>query len=47
MAAVVCEVVGSDDAAAMNALGRELPRIVDAVVDGIRRGVEEPVDSAT
>jgi N-acetylmuramoyl-L-alanine amidase len=45
MPAVVCEVVASDDAAAMAALSRQLPAVANAVVVGMRRGVEEPVDA--
>jgi N-acetylmuramoyl-L-alanine amidase len=44
MAAVVCEVVPRDDATAMATLSRRLPAAADAIVDGVRRGVEEPVD---
>ena len=46
MAAVVCELVGRDDAEAMAALTTRLPVATKAIVDGIRRGVEEPVDAA-
>jgi N-acetylmuramoyl-L-alanine amidase len=44
MAAVVCELVGRDDAEAMATLTAALPATARAIVDGIRRGVEEPVD---
>ena len=45
MAAVVCELVTRDDADAMAALARQLPAVAQAIVDGVRRGVEEPVDA--
>jgi N-acetylmuramoyl-L-alanine amidase len=45
MPAVVCEVVAGDDAAAMADLTRRLPAVANAIVVGIRRGVEEPVDA--
>jgi N-acetylmuramoyl-L-alanine amidase len=47
MAAVVCELVARDDAEAMALLSRRLPTVADAIVDGVRRGVEEPVDVST
>jgi N-acetylmuramoyl-L-alanine amidase len=45
MAAVVCELVPRDDAEGMAALARQLPRVARAIVDGVRRGVDEPVDA--
>ncbi len=45
MAAVVCELVGRDDANAMAVLAHDLPGVAQAIVDGVRRGVEEPVDA--
>ena len=47
MAAVVCELVPREDADAMAALARQLPRVAHAIVDGVRRGVDEPVDAQT
>jgi len=45
MAAVVCELATRGDADAMASLTRELPRLAHAIVDGVRRGIEEPVDA--
>jgi N-acetylmuramoyl-L-alanine amidase len=44
MAAVVCELVARDDAEAMALLSRRSPAVAEAIVDGLQRGVEEPVD---
>jgi N-acetylmuramoyl-L-alanine amidase len=44
MSAVVCELVPRDDVDAMALLSRKLPDATEAIVDGVRRGVEEPVD---
>jgi N-acetylmuramoyl-L-alanine amidase len=46
MAAVVCELAGRDDAAAMAAVTAASPQLARVIVSGIRRGVEEPVDPA-
>lgn len=46
MAAVVCELIGAGDVAAASAVHERLPAITDAIVQGIRRGVEEPVDTS-
>jgi N-acetylmuramoyl-L-alanine amidase len=45
MAAVVCEVVPNDDAAALQALVTNNHAVAAAVVRGIRHGVEHPLDS--
>jgi N-acetylmuramoyl-L-alanine amidase len=45
MAAVICELVARDDADAMAALAADLPAVARAIVDGVRRGVEEPIDA--
>jgi N-acetylmuramoyl-L-alanine amidase len=42
MTAVVCELVGRDDTAARALLTTRLPDITQALVEGVRRGVEEP-----
>jgi N-acetylmuramoyl-L-alanine amidase len=42
MTAVVCELVGRDDAAARSILTAQLPAVSRALVEGVRRGVEEP-----
>ena len=44
MSAVVCELGRRDDAGVTSALNARLPEITDALVTGIRRGVEEPVE---
>ena len=44
MAAVDCELVAGDDAAATAALAEQLPVISEALVEGVRRGIEDPVD---
>jgi N-acetylmuramoyl-L-alanine amidase len=44
MAAVMCEVLHGGDADASSTLHHELPRLTNALVEGIRRGVEEPLD---
>ena len=46
MAAVVCELVGRDDAMRRPRCSTRLPDSPHALVDGIRRGVEEPVDAS-
>jgi N-acetylmuramoyl-L-alanine amidase len=45
MAAVVCELATRGDADAMASLTRQLPLLAHAIVDGVRRGIEEPVDA--
>jgi N-acetylmuramoyl-L-alanine amidase len=45
MAAVVCEVVPSDDASALQALVTNNHAVAAALVRGIRHGVERPLDS--
>jgi N-acetylmuramoyl-L-alanine amidase len=45
MAAVVCELAPRDDAGAAAALVANLPRLARAIVTGIRRGIEEPLDA--
>ena len=45
MTAVVCELVGSDEVAARSMLTTQLPAMTTALVEGLRRGVEEPSDS--
>ena len=44
MAAVVCELYSRDDPAGATALTTLVPRLADAIVEGIRRGVEAPLD---
>lgn len=44
MAAVDCEMIGTDDADATARLAEHLPAVAGAVVQGVRRGIEEPVD---
>jgi N-acetylmuramoyl-L-alanine amidase len=44
MAAVVCEIVGPDDGDVAMILKMGAPEIARALVEGIRRGVEEPSD---
>lgn len=46
MAAVVCELYCRDDAAGAMALAPLVPDLADAIVDGVRRGVEAPLDIA-
>jgi hypothetical protein len=46
MAAVLCEPVVHDDVAATRHLVTSTRAIADAIVRGIRRGVEEPGDTA-
>jgi N-acetylmuramoyl-L-alanine amidase len=46
MAAVVCEPVQRDDVRAMRRLVRDVAPIGDAIVRGIRRGIEEPPPDA-
>jgi N-acetylmuramoyl-L-alanine amidase len=45
MAAVVCELLAREDADAMAAISARLPEVARAIVDGIRRGVEEPLNA--
>jgi hypothetical protein len=45
MAAVVCEIVPRDNAAAVQALAAHGPAVAAAIVSGIRRGVERPLDA--
>lgn len=44
MPAVVCEPAAADDVHAMGVLVSRGPEIADAIVRGVRRGVEEPLD---
>jgi N-acetylmuramoyl-L-alanine amidase len=44
MTAVVCELVGRDDVAARSMLTAQLPDMARVLVEGLRRGVEEPPD---
>jgi len=44
MAAVMCELVGDDDAASTVSLVERFPEVADAIVAGIRRGIEDPPD---
>lgn len=44
MAAVVCELGGRDDAETTSTLNAHLPEITAAIVTGVRRGVEEPLN---
>jgi len=44
MAAVVCELVPSNDTDAITELNARLPVIANAIVTGVRRGIEEPID---
>lgn len=43
MAAVVCEPVAHEDVAAMRHLVSHAPAIAEAIVEGVRLGIEEPV----
>jgi N-acetylmuramoyl-L-alanine amidase len=43
MTAVVCELVGRDEAEARALLTTRLPEVTRAIVEGFRRGLEEPV----
>lgn len=45
MAAVVCELLAADDADATGVLTARLADVAAAIADGIRRGVEEPLDA--
>jgi hypothetical protein len=45
MAAVVCELSTRGDADAMASLTRQLPLLAHAIIDGVRRGIEEPIDA--
>jgi N-acetylmuramoyl-L-alanine amidase len=42
MAAVICELIGRDEADTRSMLTTRVPEIARALVEGIRRGVEEP-----
>jgi N-acetylmuramoyl-L-alanine amidase len=44
MAAVVCELYSRDDPAGATALTALVPRVAAAIVEGVRRGVEAPLD---
>jgi N-acetylmuramoyl-L-alanine amidase len=44
MTAVVCELAPRDDAAAVAGLVARLPALSRALIDGVRRGIEEPLD---
>jgi N-acetylmuramoyl-L-alanine amidase len=44
MAAVVCELVPADDTDAIAELLARLPVVAGAIVTGVRRGIEEPID---
>ena len=44
MAAVVCELYSRDDPAGATRLTTLVPRLADAIVEGVRRGVETPLD---
>jgi len=44
MTAVVCELVGRDEPAARAILTAQLPAMTIALVEGLRRGVEDPPD---
>jgi N-acetylmuramoyl-L-alanine amidase len=46
MAAVVCELFSRDDPAGAAALATRTPRLAHAIVEGVRRGVEAPLDVA-
>jgi hypothetical protein len=43
MTAVVCELVGHDETEARSLLTTRLPEVTRAIVEGFRRGLEEPV----
>ncbi len=45
MTAVVCELVGRDEVGARTMLTAQLPVVTAALVEGLRRGVEDPPDS--
>jgi N-acetylmuramoyl-L-alanine amidase len=45
MAAVVCELLAADDAEATGRIAARLGDLAAAIADGIRRGVEEPLDA--
>ena len=47
MAAVVCEIVPRGNAVASSEVHQGLPRLTRALVEGIRRGIEEPLDVAS
>ena len=46
MAAVVCELFSRDDPAGAGPLSTLIPRLAAAIVEGLRRGVEAPLDVA-
>jgi N-acetylmuramoyl-L-alanine amidase len=45
MAAVVCELIGRDDDEAQGMLTTTVPELTRALIEGIRRGVEEPPEA--
>ena len=45
MAAVVCELATTDDVESTTVLASRLPEVAGAIVEGIRRGVEEPPET--
>jgi N-acetylmuramoyl-L-alanine amidase len=45
MAAVVCELSAQGDADEASALTRNLPAVAAAIVDGVQRGIEDPIDA--
>jgi hypothetical protein len=46
MAAIEYPPAGSDDRVALEAAAAAPVKLVDAIICGVRRGVEEPVDGA-
>ncbi len=46
MAAVVCELSAEGDAEEAAALTRNLPAVAAAIVEGVQRGIEQPIDAA-
>jgi N-acetylmuramoyl-L-alanine amidase len=46
MAAVVCELFSRDDPAGAGLVATLIPRLASAIVEGLRRGVESPLDFA-
>jgi N-acetylmuramoyl-L-alanine amidase len=46
MAAVVCELAAREDAEAVAALVVRLPELSQALVTGVRRGIEDPLDAS-
>jgi hypothetical protein len=47
MAAVVCELSAQGDADEAAALTRNLPAVADAIISGMQRGIEQPIDVAS